>query len=179
MRGKVLLLTLATSLVAVLLLAGCGSGGTQNATTGPAPEANTTLPGLDGKDATLAEYKGKVVLVNFWATWCQPCKKEIPWLIEFNERYGPKGFVILGVAMDAEGKKVVEPWVKDNRFDVNGHPAAMNYKILLGDDNIADKFGGLIGMPTSMLYSREGKKVKTIIGEINRNDLPKAIEAQL
>lgn len=186
MSSKSFLLTLTTSLVALLLLAGCKSGsGTQSTATGgaatgaPAPEANTKLPGLDGMDATVAQYKGKVVLVNFWATWCQPCKQEIPWLIEFNKTYGPKGLVILGVAMDAEGKKIVEPWVKDQRFSVNGQPEPMNYKIFLGDDNIADKFGGLIGMPTSMLYSRDGKRVKTIIGEINRNDLPKAIEGQL
>ena len=166
----------------MLLLAGCKSGGTQSGGTGgtaPAPEINTTLPGLDGMDATVAQYKGKVVLVNFWATWCAPCKQEIPWLIEFNETYGPKGLVILGVAMDAEGKKVVEPWVRDQRFDVNGHLEPMNYKILLGNDNIADKFGGLIGMPTSMLYSRDGRKVKTIIGEIKRDALPKDIEGQL
>jgi hypothetical protein len=81
--------------------------------------------------------------------------------------------------MDTEGKKIVEPWVKDQRFVVNGQPEAMNYKILLGDDNIADKFGGLIGMPTSMLYSRDGKRVKTFIGEIKPEDLPKAIEGQL
>jgi hypothetical protein len=81
--------------------------------------------------------------------------------------------------MDAEGKKVVEPWVKERRFDVNGHPEAINYKLFLGNDNIADEFGGLIGMPTSILYSRDGKKIKTIIGAIKRDTLPKDIEGQL
>ncbi len=186
MSNKSLLLTATTSLVALLLLGGCKSSsvpqtaGTAGAPTAvAAPETTMTLPGLDGMDATVAQYKGKVVLVNFWATWCQPCKEEIPLLIESNEKYGPKGFVILGVAMDTEGKKIVEPWVRDQRFTVNGQPEAMNYKILLGDDNIADKFGGLIGMPTSMLYSRDGKRVKTFIGEIKPEELPKAIEGQL
>jgi thiol-disulfide isomerase/thioredoxin len=129
--------------------------------------------------ATLDQYKGKVVLVNFWATWCQPCKIEIPWLIEFNQKYGPRGLVILGVAMDDEGKKAVEPFVQKQQFTVNGQPAHMDYTILLGSDKIADKFGGLIGLPTSMLYSRDGKKVKTIVGLINYDDLAKALESQL
>ena len=129
--------------------------------------------------ATIAQYKGKVVLVNFWATWCQPCKIEIPWLIEFNQKYGPKGLVILGVAMDDEGKKAVEPFVQKQQFTVNGQPAQMNYTILLGSDKIADKFGGLIGLPTSVLYSRDGKKIKTIIGLINYDDLSKALQSQL
>lgn len=88
--------------------------------TASAPEASVAIPTLDGSTVTLGQYKGKVVLVNFWATWCEPCKAEIPWLIEFNHKYGPKGLVILGIAMDDEGKKVVEPWVKSKRFEVNG-----------------------------------------------------------
>jgi Redoxin len=85
----------------------------------PAPGANTALRGLDGKDTTVAEQAGKVVLVNFWATWCGPCQVEIPWLIEFHEKYAAKGLVILGVAMDDEGQKVVEPWIKKEHFQVN------------------------------------------------------------
>lgn len=84
------------------------------------PEASVAIPTLDGSTVSLDQYKGKVVLVNFWATWCEPCKAEIPWLIEFNHKYGPKGLVILGIAMDDEGKKVVEPWVKTKRFNVSG-----------------------------------------------------------
>jgi AhpC/TSA family len=84
------------------------------------PEASVAIPALDGSTVSLNQYKGKVVLVNFWATWCEPCKAEIPWLIEFNHKYGPKGLVILGIAMDDDGKKVVEPWVKTKRFNVNG-----------------------------------------------------------
>lgn len=85
-----------------------------------APEAGIAIPALDGSTVSLNQYKGKVVLVNFWATWCEPCKAEIPWLIEFNHKYGSKGLVILGIAMDDDGKKVVEPWVKTKRFNVSG-----------------------------------------------------------
>ena len=152
-----------------------GSGGASSA----APEASLEIPSLDGASLSIDHYKGKVVLVNFWATWCAPCRTEIPWLIEFNQKYGPKGLVILGVAMDDEGNKVVQPWVQSQRFDVNGHPEPMNYQILLGNTKVADKFGGILGMPTSMLYSRDGKKIKTIVGLIDRDDLSKTLDSQL
>jgi len=168
--------------LAVLALIGCGKGmpnqGSKQ-TSSAAPEASVQIPTMEGANTSLDQYKGKVVLVNFWATWCAPCRVEIPWLIEFNQKYGPKGLVILGVAMDDEGNQVVQPYVKDRRFDVNGHPEAMNYHILLGNSKIAEKFGGILGMPTSMLYSREGKKVKTIVGLIDHDDLSKALEGQL
>jgi thiol-disulfide isomerase/thioredoxin len=185
MRSKFFSLALVSGVAAMLALGGCKSGpqGTANGSQGGAAaapaEASATLPGLDGMDTSVAQYKGKVVLVNFWATWCQPCRVEIPWLIEFNQRYGPKGLVILGVAMDDEGKKVVEPFVKNQVFQVNGHPGTMDYKIVLGNDNVADKFGGLLGLPTSMLYARDGKKVKTIVGLADYPDVVKAIEGQL
>ena len=185
MRSKFLALALVSGVAALLALGGCKSGppgaanGSQSGAAGSPAEATATLPGLDGMDTSVAQYKGKVVLVNFWATWCQPCRVEIPWLIEFNQRYGPKGLVILGVAMDDEGKKVVEPFVKNQVFQVNGHPGTMDYKIVLGNDNVADKFGGLLGLPTSMLYARDGKKVKTIVGLADYPDVVKAIEGQL
>ena len=193
MRSKFQILALVTLAVGVTLVAaGCkksanvpqengsnAAGASSGASVGGGPETTLAIPALDGSQATIAQYKGKVVLVNFWATWCQPCKIEIPWLIEFNEKYGPKGLVILGVAMDDEGKKAVEPFVQKQQFTVNGQPAQMNYTILLGSDKIADKFGGLIGLPTSVLYSRDGKKIKTIIGLINYDDLSKALQSQL
>ena len=79
-----------------------------------------------------------------------------------------------------KAKKVVEPFVKNQVFQVNGHPGTMDYKIVLGNDNVADKFGGLkLGLPTSMLYARDGKKVKTIVGLADYPDVVKAIEGQL
>jgi thiol-disulfide isomerase/thioredoxin len=180
--GKFQKLSAMACVVAVLTLIGCGKG-MQNQgskeTSSTAAEASVQIPTMEGTNTSLDQYKGKVVLVNFWATWCAPCRIEIPWLIEFNEKYGPKGLVILGVAMDDEGNQVVQPYVRDRRFDVNGHPEAMNYPILLGNSKIAEKFGGILGMPTSMLYSREGKKVKTIVGLIDHDDLSKTLDSQL
>lgn len=143
----------------------------------PAPDV--AIKDLDGRDVRLADYRGKVVLVNFWATWCEPCRIEIPWMIEFQQKYGARGFTVLGVAMDEEGKTAVQPFVEKQKFDVDGQQLAMNYPILLGNDDIADKFGGLIGLPTSILITRDGKKVKTIIGLVNHDDIAKAIEGLL
>lgn len=143
----------------------------------PAPEL--TLKDLDGQNVSLSEYKGKVVLVNFWATWCEPCRVEIPELIELHHKYGPRGFVLLGIALDEEGKSVVAPFVTKERFDVNGQKLPMDYKILIGNDDAADKFGGLFGYPTSILISRDGRQVKRITGMISADEMTKAIESLL
>ena len=149
-----------------------------NPTTGLAtPEL--TLKDLDGKNVSLSEYKGKVILVNFWATWCDPCRAEIPWLIELQQKYGPKGFAVLGIALDEEGKSVVAPFVAKERFDVEGQKLPMSYEILIGNDDAADKFGGLFGYPTSILISREGKQIKRITGIIDYDEVSKTIESQL
>jgi thiol-disulfide isomerase/thioredoxin len=143
----------------------------------PAPDV--TLKDLDGKDVSIAQYKGKVVLVNFWATWCEPCRFEIPWLIEMQQKYGAKGFTVVGVAMDDEGRSVVAPFVEKERFDVNGVKSQMNYPIVIGNDAAADKFGGLLGYPTSVLIDRDGKQIKRITGLISYEEISKTIESQL
>jgi cytochrome c biogenesis protein CcmG/thiol:disulfide interchange protein DsbE len=143
----------------------------------PAPEV--TFKDLDGTDATLAKYKGKVVLVNFWATWCDPCYIEIPWLIEMQQKYATKGFTILGVSMDEEGKSAVVPFLEKERFNVNGQKLPMNYPIVIGNEDVVDKFGGLLGYPTSFLISRDGKIIKKVQGIISYEELTKAIESQL
>src|ERR1700756_266643 len=149
------------------------------ANSAPVPAPDVTLKDLDGKDLSLAQYKGKVVLVNFWATWCEPCQVEIPWLIEIQQKYAAKGFTVLGIAMDEDGAKVVTPWVQKERFDVNGAKSQMNYPIVIGNDAAADKFGGLLGYPTSVLITRDGKIVKRITGIITPEEITKSIESQL
>jgi thiol-disulfide isomerase/thioredoxin len=144
-----------------------------------APEPDVTFKDLDDKDVPLSQYRGKVVLVNFWATWCEPCQVEIPWLIEMQQKYSSKGFTVLGVDVDDEGKKAVAPFVAKERFNVNGQKLPMNYPILLGNDAVADKFGGLLGYPTSFLISRDGKVVKRTQGLIDYEEITKAIESQL
>jgi cytochrome c biogenesis protein CcmG/thiol:disulfide interchange protein DsbE len=140
---------------------------------------NVAIPDVNGKSVTLSDYKGKVVLVDFWATWCDPCRIEIPWLIDMQQKYASRGFVILGVSMDEDGKKAVDPFLANERFDVNGQKLPINYQVLLGSDDIGDRFGGIIGMPTSMLFTRDGKKIKTFVGLTSYDDIDQAIQGQL
>ena len=143
------------------------------------PEPDLKLKTVDGKDVSLADYKGKVVFVNFWATWCDPCRVEIPWLIAMQNKYGPKGFTVVGIAMDEEGKSAVAPFLDKERFDVDGQKLPMNYPILLGTGEAADKFGGILGYPSSFLISRDGKIVTKFQGLKSEDELTKAIESQL
>jgi thiol-disulfide isomerase/thioredoxin len=143
----------------------------------PAPEIR--LKDLNGKEVSLADYKGKVVLLNFWATWCDPCRVEIPWLIDLQAKYASRGFTVVGVAMDEEGKSVVAPFIEKERFEVNGKQLPMDYPILLGDDDAGERFGGILGYPTSFLISRDGKQVMKIQGLRSYDEIAKAIEDQL
>ncbi|HXM99341.1 MAG TPA: TlpA disulfide reductase family protein [Candidatus Dormibacteraeota bacterium] len=143
----------------------------------PAPALS--LKDLNDKDVALSDLKGKVVLINFWATWCGPCRIEIPWLIEMQNKYRDKGFVVLGIAMDEEGKSVVAPFVEKERFEVNGQKVPMSYPILIGNDATGEQFGGLLGYPTSFLISRDGKIVKKVQGLVSYEEITKTIESQL
>ena len=145
----------------------------------PTASPDFTLRDLEDHDVSLSQFKGKVVLVNFWATWCGPCKIEIPWLVELQDKYAARGFTVLGVAMDEEGKSAVAPFVRKERFNVGGTSQSMNYPIVLGNDATADKFGGLIGFPTSVLISKDGRVVKRVDGLVSYDEIDKAIQSQL
>ncbi|HUJ31000.1 MAG TPA: TlpA disulfide reductase family protein [Candidatus Acidoferrum sp.] len=175
---------------AAMSFSGCKSGTLSNSVSaangksadsrsGLKDEPDVTFKDLQGNKVTLASLKGKVVLVNFWATWCDPCRVEIPWLIEFQQKYASKGFTMLGVAMDDEGADVVAPFVKKQQFDVNGSQMAMDYPIVIGDDEVSEKFGGLIGYPTSFLITRDGKIAKKYMGLVSEDELEKEIERLL
>jgi thiol-disulfide isomerase/thioredoxin len=179
-------LSLALALgVATGAFSGCNSASTQasgksnQALRALKDEPNVTFKDLHGNDVTLASLKGKVVLVNFWATWCDPCRGEIPWLIEFQQKYAASGFTLLGVAMDQGGAKVVEPFVQKVTFDVNGRQTLINYPIVIGSDEILDKFGGSIGYPVSFLITRDGKIEREYMGLVDTDDLDKEIQALL
>jgi cytochrome c-type biogenesis protein len=139
-------------------------------------EPRVTFLDLQGAKVPLSRYKGKVVVVNFWATWCEPCFAEIPSLIQLQEKYGDKDFTMLGVAMDDEGRTVVAPFVQTRKFVVQGQQVTMNYPIVIGNDDVSTQFGGLIGYPTTFVISRDGKVDKKYLGSLNMGDLEKEIQ---
>lgn len=125
------------------------------------PAPNFTLKDADGKPVTLADFKGKVVLLNFWATWCGPCKIEIPWFIEFEQKYKDRGFAVLGVSMDEEGWEVVKPYLAQNKI---------NYRVAVGDDSLAQLYGGVESLPTTFIIDGAGRIASTHVGLVSKSD---------
>jgi peroxiredoxin len=119
------------------------------------------LKDADGKTVTLADYKGKVVLLNFWATWCGPCKIEIPWFADFEQKYKDRGFAVLGVAMDEEGWEVIKPYLEQSK---------VNYRVILGNDTVAGLYGGVESLPTTFVLDRNGKIASTHVGLVSKSD---------
>jgi thiol-disulfide isomerase/thioredoxin len=141
--------------------------------------ASAAITDLQGKPLDLAPYKGQVVLVNFWATWCAPCLIEIPWMIEFQDKYAARGFTVLGVSMDEDGLTSVEPYVRDQEFEVDGRQRKLNYPILVNSTGVEEQFGGLLGLPTTVILGRDGQPAKRFIGLTSHEKLVKEIETLL
>ncbi len=123
-----------------------------------------------GKVVHLADYRGKVVLLDFWATWCGPCKVEIPWFMEFQRKYKDRGFAVLGVSMDDDGWKAITPFIAEKKI---------NYRIVLGDDKTGDKYGGLEALPTTFVIDRNGRIASVHVGLTGKKDFADAIEQLL
>lgn len=130
------------------------------------PAAQFSLQDADGKTVTLTEYKGKVVLLNFWATWCGPCKIEIPWFAEFERKYKDRGFAVLGVAMDDEGWSAVKPYLAKNKI---------TYRIIAGNDKVAESYGGVESLPTTFIVDREGMIAAEHQGLVGKDEYEKEI----
>jgi cytochrome c-type biogenesis protein len=159
-------------------LEGTTSSGTKQAASDLTPAPSVTFKGLQGQDVSLASYRGKVVLVNMWGTWCEPCQGEIPTLIQLQDDYSGKGFTVLGVATNDDKDRVV-PFVNTRKFEVGGKDVTMNYPIVMGSDEISTAFGGLLGMPTSFLINRNGDIVKRYIGSLDPTEINNDVKAQL
>jgi peroxiredoxin len=132
---------------------------------------NFTVKDVDGKDVRLSQYKGKVVLVNFWATWCKPCRVEIPALTSLYRDYQDKGFVVLGISVDSE-VSAVKPFARALK---------MNYPVLIGagHEDLSTAFGPFLGFPTSVLVKRDGAVCVRHVGMLSRTQLEKQIGALL
>lgn len=129
-------------------------------------EKNITAEGrVDSKD-----FAGKVLLVNFWATWCPPCRKEIPSLMRIQDKYKDQGFSVIGISMDEGGRRAVSKFVSK---------LAVNYPVFIGDAKISRGFGGVMGIPVSFLVDREGNLVKRLDGYISEKVLNRELELLL
>ncbi len=128
------------------------------------------LKDASGKVVHLSDYKGKVVLLDFWATWCGPCGIEIPWFTDFQRKYKDRGFTVLGVSMDDGGWKDVKPFVAENKI---------NYQIVMGDDKTSDMYGDVEALPTTFVIDREGRIASVHVGLVDKKEFDDVIQKLL
>jgi thiol-disulfide isomerase/thioredoxin len=132
------------------------------------------LQSLDGKTIHLSDFRGKAVLLNFWATWCEPCKIEMPWFVELQKQYGPEGLEIVGVSMGDDTPGEVAKFAQTMGVD---------YPILVGKeaqrDSVADLYGGVQFLPVSIYIDRDGKIVNKIFGLKSRSEIEDSIKKAL
>jgi len=134
----------------------------------PAPEFS--LKDADGRVVRLSDYRGKVVLLDFFATWCGPCKIEIPWFTEMERKNKDRGFAVLGVSMDDEGWEVVKPFLVE---------LGVNYRVVIGNDTTAQVYGGVDALPTTFLIDQAGKIAAVHVGLASKKDFEDGIQQLL
>jgi peroxiredoxin len=128
------------------------------------------LPDLNGNTVSLSDFKEKVVFLNFWATWCPPCRAEIPYFIELIDKYEEEGFVVLGVALDPREFDKVQPFVDQ---------MGINYPVVLDKTGASNLYGGIYSIPTTFVVNREGKVVEQIVGSRPKAEFEKLIKKWL
>src|SRR5437660_12844826 len=129
-----------------------------------------SLESLDGKNMRLSDLRGKAVLLNFWATWCGPCKIEMPWFVDLQNQYGSQGLQIVGVAMDDASKEDIAKFAKD---------MGVNYPILIGKESVGDAYGSVQFLPTTYFIGRDGKVVGHEFGLKSRSEFEDNIKKAL
>ncbi len=128
-----------------------------------------TLTDFSGKKFTLSQYKGKVVLLDFWASWCVPCQAEIPKFIEWQKKYGEEGLQVIGVSMD-DNEKTARKFVERLK---------PNYPIAMGNAKLGEAYGGILGLPANLIISRAGRVRAKYVGATDLDALEREIQVQL
>jgi peroxiredoxin len=129
-----------------------------------------TLTDESGRSIRLSDFRGKVLLLNFWATWCEPCGREIPWFVEFQHANKQRGFAVLGVSMDAGGWNTVKPYAEAKQID---------YPLAIGNDHVAALFGGLHAIPLTLIIDRAGRVAAVHAGLCQKDEYEHDIDAVL
>jgi peroxiredoxin len=162
---------LAAVALALLLLGGCAP---KRSSLKPEKDRkfapDFSLKDADGKVVRLSDYRGKAVLLNFWATWCAPCRLEIPWFMEFEQQNKNRGFAVVGISMDEEGWSVVKPFLSQ---------LGVNYRTLMGDAVTALVYGGVDALPTTFLLDRSGRIAATHVGLAGKSEYVSEIDELL
>ena len=135
-----------------------------------APAPAWTLKDVEGKAVSMAQFKGKVVVVDFWATWCPPCRAEIPGYIKLQEKYGKDGLVIVGISLDQKGPAVVKKFIADQK---------VNYTMVMADEEVVAAFGGMEAIPTTFLIDRAGNIRDRKVGAVSAEEYEKTVLAVL
>jgi peroxiredoxin len=176
MNATLVRINLLSALAPLLTLFGVASAADQSTVRAALQPANERKPAPEfalkdrsGTTVRLRNYRGKVILLDFWATWCHGCKEEIPWFSEFERKYASQGLAVVGVSLDEEGWKVVKPFLET---------ANVPYRIVLGDDPTAKKYG-IDNMPDTFLIDRHGRIAATYVGLVDKDDVEANIKALL
>jgi peroxiredoxin len=129
------------------------------------------LPDIEGNEFHLSDAAGKIVIIDFWATWCPPCQETVPHLNELQKEFGDKGLQVVGISLDRKGLRVVKPFAK--KYNIS-------YKLLVGDfSKVIEDYGGIEGIPTLFVIDRQGNIAVKFIGYVEKEELENAVKKLL